>query len=122
MTGSVRAAVRRELDTALKARDRTAISALRAALGALDNAEAADPAAAPPMESGVIAGGVAGLGAGEVARRELSDAEQRDLLCAEVTKWRAVAEQFERAGRPDDAQQQHAQADVVSRLLDDGSR
>lgn len=122
MTGSVRAALRRELDTALKARDRTAISALRAALGALDNAEAADPAAAPPMESGVIAGGVAGLGAGEVARRELSDAEQRDLLCAEVTKWRAVAEQFERAGRPDDAQQQHAQADVVSRLLDDGSR
>lgn len=122
MTGSVRAAVRRELDTALKARDRTAISALRAALGALDNAEAADPAAAPPMESGVIAGGVAGLGAGEVARRELSDAEQRDLLCAEVTKWRAVAEQFERAGRPDDAQQQHAQADVVTRLLDDGSR
>ena len=122
MTGSVRAALRRELDTALKARDRTAISALRAALGALGNAEAADPAAAPPMESGVIAGGVAGLGAGEVARRELSDAEQRDLLCAEVTKWRAVAEQFERAGRPDDAQQQHAQADVVSRLLDDGSR
>lgn len=122
MTGSVRAALRRELDTALKARDRTAISALRAALGALDNAEAADPAAAPPMESGVIAGGVAGLGAGEVARRELSDAEQRDLLRAEVTKWRAVAEQFERAGRPDDAQQQHAQADVVSRLLDDGSR
>ena len=122
MTGSVRAAVRRELDTALKARDRTAISALRAALGALDNAEVADPAAAPPMESGVIAGGVAGLGAGEVARRELSDAEQRDLLRAEVIKWRAVAEQFERAGRPDDAQQQHAQADVVSRLLDGGSR
>lgn len=121
MTDDVRAVLRRALDTALKARDRTAISALRAALGALDNAEAADPSAAPAAESGIIAGGVGGLGAAEVPRRELSDAEQRGLLREEIATWRTVADQFARAGRPDDAEQQHAEADVVGRVLDDGS-
>jgi hypothetical protein len=56
----------------MKARDTVAVKALRSALSAIDNAEAADPADADDVQLGVIAGGVAGLGAGEVARRQLS--------------------------------------------------
>ena len=119
MTVGVRDALRRALDTAFKARDRTAISALRAAIGTLDNAEAADPSVAPAGESGIIAGGVRGLGAGEVARRQLSDDEQRDILRAELAHWRSVAEDYERAGRPSDAATQRAQADAIAHVLDE---
>lgn len=54
------------------ARQTHAVAALRVALAAIDNAEAAGPSAAPPLQHGVIAGGVAGLGAGEVPRKMLS--------------------------------------------------
>ena len=61
--------LRRALTAALKARDAVAVSALRSALAAIENAGAVDPGHAPPPGSGPIAGAVDGLGAAEVERR-----------------------------------------------------
>gem|GEM_PF-809311 len=76
-TAPFRPAAREALTAAMKARDAVAVGALRAVIAAIDNAEAADPAHAPAQQPGPIAGGVKGLGAGEVPRRTLGDAEVR---------------------------------------------
>ena len=75
-----RATLRDALLAARKDRDATRVSVLRSALSAIDNAETPDAASVDAPASETIAGGVAGLGAAEVARRELSDAQIRDLL------------------------------------------
>jgi uncharacterized protein YqeY len=98
-----RARIRRALTAAMKARDATAISALRSALAAIDNAEAPDVSEAPAGQTGVIAGGVAGLGAGEVARRELSDAEVEAIVRGEITERQSEAGDRERTGHHDRA-------------------
>ena len=86
---SVRRDVRAMLTAAMKARDRHTVDALRAFLGALDNAEAADLSDAPTAQLGIIAGGVVGLGAGEVPRRTLTSADIEDVLQCEVDVRRA---------------------------------
>jgi hypothetical protein len=65
-------ALREALREARRARRAHAVAVIRETLAAIDNAEAAEPDAAPPVQHGVIAGGVPGLGAGEVPRRVLS--------------------------------------------------
>ena len=75
--------------SARKDRDATRVAALRSALSAIDNAEAVD-ATQDVFASGSIAGAVTGLGAAEVTRRELSDAQIRELLRAEVDERTAV--------------------------------
>ena len=80
------ARLRAGLTAAMRARDRTAVRALRTALAAVANAEAqpvADPAPASLLADGPIAGAVAGLGAAEVARRELSEDDVRQIVRAE---------------------------------------
>ncbi|HEX2286345.1 MAG TPA: glutamyl-tRNA amidotransferase, partial [Mycobacterium sp.] len=72
-----RTRLRDELLAARKDRDTTRIAALRSALSAIDNAETPDGVQLDAPLSGKIASGVAGLGAAEVARRELSDAQIR---------------------------------------------
>ena len=58
--------VRAALQEALRARQTHVVSVLRETLGAIDDAEAAESSAAPSAQAGVIAGGVSGLGAGEM--------------------------------------------------------
>ncbi len=86
-----RQTVRAALTVAMRGGDRHATSALRSFLGALDNAEAADTDLAPPVQDGVIAGGVAGLGAGEVERRSLTSDEIDAVLFAEIEERREWA-------------------------------
>src|SRR2546421_1109786 len=69
----LRPRLREALRAAMKARDLTAVAALRMTLGAIDNAEAVDVSDAPSPKGGVIAGAVTGLGAGEATRRSLSE-------------------------------------------------
>jgi predicted TIM-barrel fold metal-dependent hydrolase len=75
------AAIRDRLQTALRAalraRDKTAASALRSALAAIDNASAVPAAPAPGVAS---APHFAGLGAGKAPRRGLAAAAGRILL------------------------------------------
>lgn len=89
---------------------------LRSLLGAIDNAEAADVSAAPEAQTGVIAGGVAGVGAGEVARRMLHAPALVAVLDAEVASRTSAAQQFEVAGRADRVESLRAEIEVLVSL------
>ncbi len=52
-----------------------------------------------------------------MSRRELTDDACRDLLLAELARWRALADDFDRAGRPAEAAEQRAQADVIATAI-----
>jgi uncharacterized protein len=69
--------------------------------------------------SGTIAGGVAGLGAAEVARRELSDTQIRVLLRAEVDERLSAAQQIVSGGNPERAATLRAEAAVLADILGD---
>ena len=115
---SLRHRLRAALPVALKARDRTAVAALRSTLAATDNAEA--------VGAGVTTRGLAieespvGAGATEVERRLLTEEQVRDVVVAEVAERRAAAEEYERAGRTDRAELLRAEAAVLDAHLDDG--
>jgi uncharacterized protein YqeY len=113
-----RVRIRLALTAAMKARDTTAISALRSALSAIDNAEAADESEAPAVQHGVIAGGVSGLGAGEVARRTLSASELGAIIRGEITDRQSEAVDRERTGHHDRAAALLAEAAVLAAVLD----
>lgn len=123
MSGSVdadplRVRLRRALPLAMKARDQAAVTALRSALAAIENAEAVAPSGPPGQSSGVIAGAATGLGAGEAARRELSEQQIFGIVQAEVTDRRTTAGAYERAGQVHEAARLRAEADVLAAHLD----
>jgi hypothetical protein len=104
----------------MKARDAAAVAALRSALAAIDNAEAVEPAPGrSPVETGHadLAGTVAGLGAAEVERRHLQEAEVEQIVQAEVADRRAAADAYERADQAERAGRLRAEADVLSSHL-----
>lgn len=113
----MRATLRRDLTAALKARDPIAITALRSALAAIDNAEApADQPGPTTVESEHIAGSV-GQGAAEVERRQLTEPDLRAIVEAEVHERSVAASGYEQVGRSDLAQRLRSEADVLSRYL-----
>jgi uncharacterized protein YqeY len=114
---SIRARLRVALPVAMKARDKGAVTAIRAALGAIDNAESVDAAFTPEKASGVIAGAGVGVGAGEVARRELSEVDMVALVQAEVEVRRTAAAEYEQLGQADHAAQLGAEADALAVVL-----
>lgn len=105
--------------TARKQRDTVRVSALRSALGAIDNAETPDAVAAVGQQSGEIAGAVSGLGATEVARRELSDEQIRRLVQSEIDERRSAADDFIAGGHSERAAALRAEATVLADLLGD---
>jgi uncharacterized protein YqeY len=116
---SLRSTMRDALATAMKERDRVAVRALRAALAAIDNAEAVDPSEAPREQPGTIAGGVAGLGAGEVPRRALSDDDMRAIVQAAAADLHTAATRYDHLQRAADAELLRAEATVLTELLGD---
>jgi uncharacterized protein YqeY len=127
--GDVRDRLRRALPAAIRARDTVAVAALRSALAAIDNAEAVDPGAvesqadqAPASGAGShpgVAGSVAGVGAGEVARRPLTAWEIEETVRAEVVERQIVARIYEGAGRLDQAERLRREAQLLNAYLDD---
>jgi uncharacterized protein len=113
--GDVRAALRQALTAAMRARDTVAASALRSALGAIGNAEAVREPEAPASPGGSvhIAGAAAGLGAGEAQRRDLSEADARAVLRAEIEERLAAAADYERAGHGDRAARLRREAQAL---------
>lgn len=109
--------LREALLTARKDRDAVRVSALRSALSAIDNAEAVEARVEAPS-SATIAGGVVGLGAAEVARRELSDAHIRELMRAEIDE-RSTAANAVEASHTERAADLRAEAAVLRDLLGD---
>jgi uncharacterized protein YqeY len=115
----MRSSLRRDLTAALKARDAVAIAALRSALAAIENAESADGCSEPRTAEGEhIAGSAAGLGAAEVERRHLTEADLRAIIEAEVRERSVAAEGYVHVGRDDRAERLRAEADVLRRYLD----
>jgi uncharacterized protein len=85
---AIRKRLERVLREALQARDMVAVSAVRSALAALDNAQAVPAPSATGAGSPHVAGAVAGPRAGEAERRRLSESEAGDIVRAEVTNAR----------------------------------
>lgn len=113
--------MRTALTAALRDRDMIAVAALRSALSAIANAEAVPPpgVAPPPGESGPhFAGARLGLGAGEAARRDLTEAQARDILLTEVSDRQLTARVYETSGHSQRAQRLRGEAEVLLRVLD----
>jgi uncharacterized protein len=113
-----RAILRDALLAARKQRDSTRVSALRSALSAIDNAETPDGVCLNAPSSGTIANAVAGLGTAEVAPRELSDAQIRELVRAEIDERLTAATAIE-GGHAERAGILRAEAGVLTALLGD---
>ncbi|HEY6737893.1 MAG TPA: GatB/YqeY domain-containing protein [Actinopolymorphaceae bacterium] len=105
----MRTSLRDGLKTALKTRDRVAVSALRSALAAIENAEAVPAQASEPA---------IGVGTAEADRRVLGDADLRSILECEVEERTSAAEEYVRHGRSDVAERLRAEAEVLRRYLD----
>lgn len=118
--GNLRQRLRRALPAAMKARDVATVAALRAGLAAIDNAEAVQAGRhVPPVASHPkLAGTLVGLGAGEVERRVLTDAQMEAIVRVEVDQLRASADGYRRTGQADQAERLLAEARVLSAHLD----
>ena len=92
------------LPVAMKARDKPAVTALRSALAAIENA-AAVPAGEPG--NGLPA---AGLGVTEVPRRAQDEADFDRIVRAEIAERLAAAADYDRLGRPAQAELLRAEA------------
>jgi hypothetical protein len=103
----------------MKDRDRVATAALRSALAAIDNAEAVDLSSAPRAQPGRIAGGVVGVGAGEVARRRITDDDVRAIVGNAIVEREAAAAQYDTLHRHDDADRLRREAAILSAQLGD---
>ncbi|KHL15146.1 UNVERIFIED_CONTAM: hypothetical protein LK11_22755 [Mumia flava] len=110
---------------AMKARDRSTVSALRSAIAALDNAEAVaieegaieGGASAGGATSEHVAGTRSGVGAAETARRELSTDEARAVVRAQIDERRAEADRCVTYGRQDRADELRREADALEARL-----
>ena len=82
---------------------------MRSTLAAIANAEAVPaPATSTPL---------VGLGAGEAARRHLSQEDVLQIVRAEIAERMAVAAEYERLGRIDAADRLRAEAAALEHLL-----
>ena len=112
------ARLRAALKTAMKARDTAAVTAMRAALSAIDNAGAVAPTGeAGPLAEGPIAGAARGLGASEAERRTLDDDALATLVWAEVTDREDAARGYDDAGRGDHAERLRAEAAALRQVM-----
>jgi uncharacterized protein YqeY len=118
-TAAIRDRLQTALRAALRARDKTAASALRSALAAIDNASAVPAEPAPGTASGPhFAGAAAGLGAGEAPRRAQAAGEAERIVRAEIAEREAVAAGYEQAGHADRASRLRREAAVLLSVMD----
>jgi hypothetical protein len=92
----LKARLRTDLNTAMKARDELTTATLRMTLAAITNDEVAGKAA-----------------------RELSDDEVRRVIAREAKKRREAAEAYDAAGRDELAARERAEGDVLKQYLPD---
>jgi uncharacterized protein YqeY len=124
--GSIPSRLQAALRAAMKERDTVAASGLRSALSAIANAEAVSlPAASsgqsarPAAQSSLhFAGAVAGLGAAEVSRREVTEDEAAAITAAEAADRRAAARDYQAAGHADRADRLRREAQAIEAALD----
>src|SRR5436190_23310647 len=115
---SLRLRMRQALPEAMRARDKAAVSALRATLAALDNAEAV-PAEEAEIRGMALEQSPVGAGTTEAARRELSEHNVVDIVRGEAAERLEFAAQLTAPAHADRAARLHAEATVLLRFLDD---
>jgi uncharacterized protein len=103
----------------MSSRDVAATAAIRSALGAIGNAEAVAGPVRPATSSQHVAGTV-GLGEGETARRQLTQAEIGRIVAAEIAEREAAAAQYEALGHASEAAGLRRQALVLTSILGGG--
>ncbi|MFD6449886.1 hypothetical protein ACFWF3_03830 [Nocardia sp. NPDC060220] len=111
---SLRERLRAALKTAMKARDLGAVTALRSALAAIDNAEAID---AGDVRAGAMEESTVGLGAAEAVRRDLTEVEIEAIVRREIDERRCAASDYDRLGAIDRRDRLSAEADALAALL-----
>ena len=114
------AQLRADLSEAMRARDRTTVRVLRTALSAIANAEAQpDPDSTPTSlrSDGRIAGATEGLGATDIAGRELDEHDALVVLTAERDERLASADALAARGATEEADDLRAEAAVIDRYL-----
>ncbi len=99
-----------DLKQAMKDRDSSRVTVLRATLGALANAEAVEAPTGPISLT-------AAAGTTEVARRELTDEDVRAVIERERDELLAAAEEREVLGLSGDAQALRCQAEMLQAYL-----
>jgi uncharacterized protein YqeY len=109
--------LRAALASALQARDRTSVDAIRGTMAAIANAEAVEASLASPRQRGPIASAVPGLGAADVPRKVLTEAEMIGIAWSEVVERRRAATDYEQLGKDEDAARLRAQAATIEALL-----
>ena len=108
----------------MKERDTVAVAALRSALAEIANAEALDAtdavikAAAPAAASEHVAGAAVGLGAAEVERRALTEAETIAVVAADAAEREHAADEYDRAGRSSQAGRLRAEARALRSVIE----
>jgi uncharacterized protein len=118
-SGDLRTRLREQLSAAVRDGDRIAVAALRDAIAALDNAEAVEPGAELwAASSEYVAGGVVGLGAGEVERRMLDPEAQRAIVNYEIEGRLAAATAYEQHGHSSRANDLRESVEVLLAVLD----
>ncbi|HET7339264.1 MAG TPA: GatB/YqeY domain-containing protein [Candidatus Dormibacteraeota bacterium] len=101
--------LRAALTLAIRERNADAAAALKSALAAIANAEAV-----PAPHSSVPR---VGLGAGEAARRHLSEDDVLQIIRNEIAERRSAGTEYERLGRTDAAGRLRAEADALEHVL-----
>src|SRR5262245_15214255 len=114
---SLRVRMRQALPEAMRARDKAAVSALRATLAAVDNAEAL-PVDEAETRGLALEESPVGAGATEQVRRELSECVVAGIVRAEANERLAVAAQLTSPAHADRVARLRAEATVLLRLLD----
>lgn len=110
----LRQQLRDSLREALRARDAAAITALRSALSAIDNAEAVEDNSPRTPRLGV--------GAGDVQRRVLSAPELLEIIRREIRERVQAADQYATLGQSAAAERLRAEVAVLKTQLDDGTK
>ncbi|MGD3112557.1 hypothetical protein [Streptomyces sp. YGL11-2] len=101
----------------MRARDKAAVSALRATLAALDNAEAV-PVDETALRGLALEHSPVGVGATEVARRELSEHTVAEIVRGEATERLEIATQLTAPAHAGRVAQLRAEAAVLLGFLD----
>jgi phosphatidylglycerophosphate synthase/uncharacterized protein YqeY len=108
----LRQRLRAALPAAMKTGDKAAVAALRSTLSAIDNAEAVERPGTPDRNLAIEQLPV-GVGAAEMARRELSEDEVERIVRAELAERETAAQAYDAAGRPDAAADLRAQIQAL---------
>jgi len=120
MSSALRFALRSRLTTAMRERDRAAVSVLRTAVAAIENAEAVPMAeGAAVTTSADVAGAAVGLGVTEAERRRLDEAAERSLVVAEVHSLAEAEVAYAAAGQPERAREAAVGAALLRAVLDE---